>query len=75
MPEVRFLVLKNPVKLDLPINEPLLASSEALAVAKREQELLNFLNAWVTARTTDKWILTSREYWFCTLDWMADVKK
>ncbi len=75
MPEVRFLVLKNPVKLDLPINEPLLASSEALAVAKREQELLNFLNAWVTARTTDKWILTSREYWFGTLDWMADVKK
>ena len=68
-PEVRFLVLKNPVKLDLPINEPLVASSEALAVKKGEQELLNFLNAWVTARQTDSWLATSRDYWFGTLDW------
>lgn len=73
MPEVRFLVLKNPVKLDLPLNEPLLASSEALAVRKGEQQLLNFLDAWVTARQTDKWLATSREYWFGTLEWMAEA--
>ena len=74
MPEVRFLVLKNPVELDLPLNEPLLASSEALAVKKGEQQLLNFLDAWVTARQTDKWLATSRDYWFGTLEWMTDVK-
>jgi len=74
MPEVRFLVLKNPLKLDLPIAEPLLASSEGLAVRKGEQELLNFLDAWVTARTTDQWLATSHDYWFGTLDWMSGLK-
>lgn len=74
MPEVRFLVLRNPAKLDLPLNEPLLASSEALAVKKGEQQLLNFLDAWVTARQTDKWLPTSREYWFGTLEWMTEAK-
>ncbi len=69
VPEVRFLVLRNPAKLDLPINEPLVASSEALAVKKGEQQLLNFLDAWVTVRQTDSWIATSRDYWFGTLDW------
>jgi len=70
MPEVEFLVLKNSDKLDLPIGDPLLASSEALAVKKGEQELLNFLNAWVTARQTDKWLATTHDYWFSTLDWI-----
>ena len=69
IPEVRFLVLRNPAKLDLPINEPLVASSEALAVKKGEQQLLNFLDAWVTVRQTDSWLATSRDYWFGTLDW------
>ncbi|MBU2676022.1 MAG: transporter substrate-binding domain-containing protein [Gammaproteobacteria bacterium] len=69
IPEVRFLVLRNPAKLDLPINEPLVASSEALAVKKGEQQLLNFLDAWVTVRQTDNWLATSHDYWFGTLDW------
>lgn len=69
IPEVRFLVLRNPAKLDLPINEPLVASSEALAVKKGEQQLLNFLDAWVTVRQTDSWLEASRDYWFGTLDW------
>jgi len=69
MPEARFLALQNPDKLDLPIDKPLLASSEALGVKKGEQQLLNFLDAWVTARSTDQWLQTSRDYWFGTLDW------
>lgn len=75
MPETRFLVLKNPVKLDLPIDDPLLASSEGLAVRKGEQELLNFLDAWVTARTTDRWLQSTRDYWFGTLDWADKADK
>ncbi len=70
MAEIRYLVLQNGSNLDLPVSEPLLASSEALAVRKGEQELLNFLNAWVTARQTDKWLATTHDYWFSTLDWM-----
>ena len=71
----RFLVLKHPTKLDLPIDEPLLASSEGLAVRKGEQQLLNFLDAWVTARRSDQWLQTTRDYWFGTLDWMTQAGK
>lgn len=73
MPEVQFLVLKNAERLDLPVSEPLLASSEALAVRKGEQQLLNFLDAWVTARQTDKWLPTTHDYWFGTLEWLPQV--
>ena len=73
LPEVQFLALKNGDVVDLPIKEPLIANSEALAVKKGEQELLNFLNAWVTARQTDKWLPTTRDYWFTTLDWVEDA--
>ena len=69
MPAVVFMLLRNTGKVAVPINEPLVASSEALAVRKGEQEFLNFLDAWVTARTSDKWLLTTRDYWFGTLDW------
>ena len=69
MPAIVFLMLRNTGEISIPINEPLVASSEAFAVRKGEQELLNFLDAWVTARTSDKWLLTTRDYWFGTLDW------
>lgn len=73
VPEVNFLALRNARKVDVPIAEPLVASSEALAVRKGEQEFLNFLNAWVVARQTDKWLGTTREYWFNTIEWVPEV--
>ena len=74
MPEARFVVLRNPDVLDLPIAEPILASAEGLAVKRGEQELLNFLNAWVTARDTDRWIPSTHDYWFGTLDWLYQIE-
>jgi polar amino acid transport system substrate-binding protein len=73
--EVNFLALMNPGKVDVPMSEPLVASREGLAVKKGEQELLNFLNAWVVAREADKWLGTTHQYWFNTIDWVADAKK
>jgi polar amino acid transport system substrate-binding protein len=75
LPEVQFLVLKYDDVVDLPIAEPLIGNSEALAVKKGEQQLLNFLNAWVTARQSDKWLPTTRDYWFTTLDWTEDAAR
>jgi polar amino acid transport system substrate-binding protein len=69
MTEARFLALKNSDVIDFPLAEPLIPSREALAVKKGEQELLNFMNAWVTARQADKWLPTTHDYWFGTLDW------
>jgi len=70
VPEINFLALMNASKVDVPLAEPIMASSEGLAVKKGEQELLNFLNAWVVARHTDKWLGTTHDYWFETLDWV-----
>jgi polar amino acid transport system substrate-binding protein len=75
MPEARFLALKHADVVDMPMAEPLIANSEALAVKKGEQQMLNFLDAWVTARQTDKWLPTTRDYWFTTLDWTNDAAR
>lgn len=73
VPEINFLALMNAGKVDVPMAEPLIASSEGLAVKKGEQGLLNFLNAWVVAHQADKWLGTTREYWFNTIDWVPQV--
>lgn len=75
MPAVQFVVMNNSDAIDLPLNDPLVGWAEALAVRKGEQELLNFLNAWVTARKADRWLTTTRDYWFESLDWAEDVKR
>jgi len=70
VPEVNFLALKNAGKIDVPMTEPIMATSEGLAVKKGELELVNFLNAWVIARKTDKWLGSTRDYWFETMEWV-----
>lgn len=75
LPAVQFLVMNNSDAIDLPMSDPLVGWAEALAVQKGEQELLNFLNAWVTAREADRWLETTRDYWFSTLDWVEDVAR
>ena len=73
-PEVNFLALKNAAAVDVPMSEPLVASSEGLAVKKGEQQLLNFLDAWVTAHQADRWLESTHDYWFETMNWMTDNK-
>lgn len=73
MSEARFLALKHPDTVDIPVDRPIMAQSEALAVRKGEQELLNFLNSWVTLRQTDQWLPTARAYWFEDLTWALDT--
>ena len=72
VPEINVLALMNRKKVDVPISEPIMASCEGLAVKKGEQELLNFLNAWVVSRRTDKWLGTTHDYWFKTIDWVPE---
>ena len=73
LPEAVFLALQHPDVLDLPLEDLLLASSEALAVHKGEQEWLNYLNAWIEARRADNWLAITRAYWFETIDWLDEV--
>jgi len=75
LPAVQFLVTNNSDTIDLPLSDPIVGWAEALAVQKGEQELLNFLNAWVTAHKADRWLNATREYWFESRDWMQDVNR
>jgi polar amino acid transport system substrate-binding protein len=75
LPAVQFLVMNNGDAIDMPLSDPLVGWAEALAVRKGEQELLNFLNAWITARKADRWLDVTRDYWFESLDWKKDVKR
>ena len=75
MAEINFFALQNPGKVDMPMSKPLLAYSIAFGVRKGEQEWLNFLNSWVTARQTDKWLGSTQKYWFNTLDWSKEARQ
>jgi len=33
---------------------------------------MNFLNAWITAKQSDKWMPTTRSYWFEAMGWAAE---
>ena len=75
--QARFLTLRHGDVVDMPLgdSDPLVGYREAMAVRKGEQELLNFLNAWIEARTADKWLASTRDYWFESLDWAEDIKE
>lgn len=75
MAEVNFFALQHKDKVDLPIKKPLLAYPIAFGVRKGDQEWLNFLNAWVAARQTDKWLTSTHRYWFDSLDWSKEERK
>lgn len=75
LPAVQFLVMSNSDAVDLPLSEPIVGWAEALAVRKGEQELLNFLNAWITAYEADRWLDATREYWFESRNWTQEVKR
>ena len=40
-----------------------------------EQAMLNFLNAWITAHQTDRWLIATRNYWFETMAWSEAAMK
>ena len=70
-----FIALKHPDKVDLPLKKPLLTTKEAFAIRQNNQEMLNFLNAWIIAHTADHWIESSHQYWFESLDWQPKDAK
>ena len=72
VPQPRFLALSHPKKVDSPLTKPLLPYKVGMAVNKGEQEWLNFLNSWITARQADKWLTVTHKYWFDNLSWQKE---
>jgi len=72
-PQPKFLALKYPQKIDIPMTKPLISYKAAFGIKKGEQEWLNFLNAWITARTADKWLSATHKHWFGSLGWRKET--
>ena len=71
-PQPEFFSLRNADVIDIPLSKPLMSYKAAFGVNKGEQELLNFLNAWIIARTEDQWLPTIHKHWFRSLDWQEE---
>ena len=74
-PGPKFLALKHPKEVDVPVSRPLLSTREAFAVRRGDNDFINFLNAWIVAREADAWLTSTRKYWFDSLDWQGQVAK
>ncbi len=72
-PQPKFLALKYPQKIDIPMTKPLISYKAGFGINKGEQEWLNFLNAWITARTADKWLPATHKHWFGSLGWRKEM--
>lgn len=72
-PVPHFLALKHPKEIDVPITKPLVATREAFAVRRGDNDFINFLNAWIVAREADAWLITAHKYWFESLNWQEQV--
>jgi len=75
VPQPKFLSLSHPSKVDSPLTKPLVSYKVGMGVSKGEQEWLNFLNSWITARQADKWLSTTHKYWYDSLRWRKEGKK
>ena len=71
-PIPKFLAIKHPDQVDVPLSKPLLSYKAGMAVNKGEQQFLNYLNAWITSRDAEGWLPAKHKYWFESLDWKKD---
>jgi len=74
-PRPQFEILANPDKLFLPVETPLVRSSESMGMRKGDPDFLNFVNNWIFLRQQDGWLKARRDYWFETRDWADKVAK
>ena len=72
-PTPRFVALKYPDEVDLPLEKPLMVTKEAFAINRHNPEMLAYLNSWITAREADSWIKSTHAYWFKSLKWRRTV--
>ena len=74
-PTPRFVALRYPDEVDLPLEKPLLVTKEAFAINKHNPEMLAYLNSWITAHDADSWLKSTHSYWFKSLKWRRDVSQ
>ena len=68
-PMPRFLVMKYPEKLFLPLKTNFTREPIAFAVRKGDFDTLNYLNNWIRVVEAEGWLKERKHYWFETKDW------
>ncbi|MGQ0664378.1 MAG: transporter substrate-binding domain-containing protein [Pseudomonadota bacterium] len=74
-PRPAFAALDNPDTLFLPITEPFVRQSDAMAVRKGDPDTLSYLNNWILLRQQDGWLKERFEYWFTDRPWMDQIAR
>jgi len=74
-PTPRFVALRYPDEVDLPLEKPLLVTKEGFAINKHNSEMLAYLNSWITAHEADSWLKSTHSYWFKSLKWRRKVSE
>ena len=74
-PRPLFAAQDHADELFMPFDGPVMHSDEAFAVRKSDPDSLNWLNNWITYRTSDGWIKERHDYWFTTQAWRDQVKQ
>lgn len=68
------LALHNPKEIYVPVPGTLTLEPCGMALHPGNASALPALNAWIAARFADKWLNTTWNYWFETLDWEARLQ-
>ena len=74
-PFPEFQTLKYDSKLFLPLSGKTFTKEPiGFAIRKGDVDFLNFLNNWISVRTSDNWLQERYDYWFTTQDWKDQVE-
>lgn len=74
LPDATLLTSRRPETLITPFTDSIISSVAGIAVKRGNQDLLNYLNAWIVSRKADTWLNKSTNYWFQTGAWYKDFK-
>jgi polar amino acid transport system substrate-binding protein len=62
-----------PDKVKCLCDQPLSTYPAAFAVPRGDVEFVNYLNAWIASRTSNKWLERKRDYWFKSTEWQSKL--
>jgi polar amino acid transport system substrate-binding protein len=68
-PRPELIAKLYPDNVILPAATALATFPAAFAVRRGDTDFIDYLNAWIEARTVNKWLESRRNYWFKTTDW------
>ena len=68
-PRPEIIAKLYPDNVTIPAATALATFPAAFAVRRGDTDFIDYLNAWIEARTVNKWLENRRNYWFKTTEW------